>query len=101
VGRAAFLVQAGDRSSPRLCLCQTTKLDAYTKFANATRQGLSMDELTPLDPKASAELAALLSNVLSFSYTRIAASGHYQGRESLPAGSVAPRRRSPSPLRPL
>jgi hypothetical protein len=47
----------------------------HTKFANATGQGLSVDELTPLDPKASAELAALLSNVLSFSDTPVVNGG--------------------------
>jgi chromosome partitioning protein len=34
-------------------------------FANATGQGLSVDELTPLDAKASAELATLYSKVKS------------------------------------
>lgn len=38
-------------------------------FPNATGQGLSVDELVPPDPKASAELAALLSKVLSFAHT--------------------------------
>jgi chromosome partitioning protein len=34
-------------------------------FANATGQGLSVDELTPIDPKASAELSALVNAVQS------------------------------------
>ena len=34
-------------------------------FANATGQGLSVDELVPLDPKASAELLALVNAVQS------------------------------------
>jgi chromosome partitioning protein len=42
---------------------QLTLLDAPIRrrkaFANATGQGLSVDELTPIDPKASAELHAL------------------------------------------
>ncbi len=49
---------------------QLTLLDAPIRrrkaFANATGQGLSVDELVPPDPKASAELAALLGKVLSF-----------------------------------
>jgi chromosome partitioning protein len=48
---------------------QLTLLDApitrRKAFANATGQGLSVDELVPIDPKASAELAALLSKALS------------------------------------
>jgi len=35
-------------------------------FANATGRGLSIEEPTPPDPKASAELASLLRNVSSF-----------------------------------
>lgn len=38
-------------------------------FANATGRGLSVDELSPPDPKASGELAALLSKALSFADT--------------------------------
>ena len=49
---------------------QLSLLDAPIRrrkaFANATGQGLSVDELVPLDPKASGELAALLGKVLSF-----------------------------------
>jgi chromosome partitioning protein len=37
-------------------------------FANATGQGMSVDELMPVDAKASAELAALMGNVTSFAY---------------------------------
>jgi chromosome partitioning protein len=52
---------------------QLTLVDAPIRrrkaFANATGQGLSVDELAPLDPKASAELAALLSKVLSLADT--------------------------------
>jgi len=52
---------------------QLTLLDApitrRKAFANATGQGLSVDELAPVDAKASAELAALLSKVLSFADT--------------------------------
>jgi chromosome partitioning protein len=44
---------------------QLTLLDAPIRrrkaFANATGQGVSVDELVPLDAKASAELAALVS----------------------------------------
>ena len=54
---------------------QLSLLDAPIRrrkaFANATGQGLSVDELTPLDPKASTELAALLSNVLSLADTPV------------------------------
>jgi chromosome partitioning protein len=49
---------------------QLSLLDAPIRrrkaFANATGQGLSVDELVPPDPKASNELAALLGKVLSY-----------------------------------
>jgi chromosome partitioning protein len=38
-------------------------------FANATGQGLSVDELVPLDAKASAELAALVGKAFPIAYT--------------------------------
>jgi chromosome partitioning protein len=48
---------------------QLTLLDAPIRrrkaFANATGQGVSVDELVPLDAKASAELAALVSKVFA------------------------------------
>jgi chromosome partitioning protein len=55
---------------PQLSLLDTP-IRRRKAFANATGQGMSVDELTPLDPKASAELAALLSNVLSFADTPV------------------------------
>ena len=51
---------------------QLTLLDAPIRrrkaFSNATGQGMSVDELAPVDAKASAELAALISKVLSLAY---------------------------------
>jgi chromosome partitioning protein len=38
-------------------------------FANATGQGLSVDELMPLDPKACAELTALMGKAFPIAYT--------------------------------
>jgi chromosome partitioning protein len=55
---------------PQLSLLDTP-IRRRKAFANATGQGLSVDELMPLDPKASAELAALLSNVLSIADTPV------------------------------
>jgi chromosome partitioning protein len=49
---------------PQLTLVDTP-IRRRKAFANATGQGLSVDELVPLDLKASAELAALLSKALS------------------------------------
>jgi chromosome partitioning protein len=49
---------------PQLVLLDTP-ITRRKAFANATGQGLSVDELTPLDAKASAELAALANAVQS------------------------------------
>jgi chromosome partitioning protein len=49
---------------PQLTLLDTP-IRRRKAFANATGQGLSVDELTPLDPKASAELSALVNAVQS------------------------------------
>ncbi len=58
---------------------QLTLLDASITrrkaFANATGQGLSVDELVPVDAKASAELAALVGKVLSFADTVVVNEG--------------------------
>jgi chromosome partitioning protein len=62
-----------DAAAALLDFPQLALLDAPIRrrkaFANATGQGMSVDELTPGDPKASGELAALLSKVLSFADT--------------------------------
>jgi chromosome partitioning protein len=55
---------------PQLSLLDTP-IRRRNAFANATWQGVSVVELVPLDPKASAELAALLSNVLSLANTPV------------------------------
>ena len=49
---------------PQLLLLNTP-IRRRKAFANATGQGLSVDELSPLDPKASAELTALVNAVQS------------------------------------
>jgi hypothetical protein len=49
---------------PQLTLLDTP-IRRRKAFANATGQGLSVDELTPLDPKASSELSALVNAVQS------------------------------------
>jgi chromosome partitioning protein len=49
---------------PQLTLLDTP-ITRRKAFANATGQGLSVDELTPLDAKASAELSALANAVQS------------------------------------
>jgi chromosome partitioning protein len=49
---------------PQLSLLDTP-IRRRKAFANATGQGLSVDELVPLDPKASAELSALVNAVQS------------------------------------
>ena len=46
-----------------------TAITRRKAFANATGRGLSIDELTPVDPKAIGEMVALLRNVLSFADT--------------------------------
>jgi hypothetical protein len=60
-------------------------------FANATGHGLSVDELMPLDPKASAELAALMGKVASFAYRRPRRCDHPAGgdRAILPRSASA------------
>ena len=49
-----------------------TLLDAPIRrckaFANATGQGMSVDELVPTDAKASADLASIMVKVSSFAY---------------------------------
>jgi chromosome partitioning protein len=52
---------------PQLTLVDTP-IRRRKAFANATGHGMSVDELTPVDAKASAELAALMDKVASFAY---------------------------------
>ena len=58
---------------------QLTLLDAPIRrrkaFANATGQGVSVDELVPLDAKASAELAALVSKAFPIVHNTIVNGG--------------------------
>jgi chromosome partitioning protein len=52
---------------PQLTLIDTP-IRRRKAFANATGQGMSVDELAPIDAKASAELATLMSKAESFAY---------------------------------
>jgi len=55
---------------PQLALLDTP-IRRRKAFANATGQGLSVDELVPLDAKASAELATLIVKAFPIAHTVI------------------------------